>query len=131
MERSDSITLLELAHALADFIHYPAYIVALVLGRLVGHPFWSLPISTPVSVRGGRLGGMVPGTFQSLGLLPEYITFVTTCCGPGLGIGESMIWTLGPLATTASFMVDALRICLVVPEIRRMAEERTEVIAWR
>ena len=53
---------------------------------------------------------VVPGTFQSLGLLPEYITFVTTWPLPGFGMGESMIWTLGPLATTASFIVEAVRI---------------------
>lgn len=36
--------------------------------------------------------------YQSLGLLPEKMTFVTTWSGPGFGIGTSRMVTFGPLA---------------------------------
>lgn len=59
------------------------------------------------------------------------MTFVTTWLGPGFGIGESIIETFGPLATTASFivLVEALRIWVVRLEIRLVAVERMLVIA--
>lgn len=43
--------------------------------------------------------------YQSLGLLPLYTIFVTTCRGPGFGIGESWMVTFGPLLMMASFIL--------------------------
>lgn len=43
VEGRDSIALLELADALADFMDNTADVVALVDRRLVGHPFWPFP----------------------------------------------------------------------------------------
>jgi len=49
--------------------------------------------------------------FQSLGLEPETTTLIATSLLPGEGMGESMILTLGPLWTIASFMLAGM--CLV------------------
>lgn len=45
--------------------------------------------------------------YQSFGLHPLKTTFVKTWFGPGVGMGESIIWTLGPLLTMASFIAPA------------------------
>lgn len=44
-------------------------------------------------------------SYQSLGLLPLTTILMSTCFGPGFGIGESTISTLPPLWTIASFIV--------------------------
>lgn len=49
--------------------------------------------------------------YQSLGFDPEKMTLVTTCPGPALGMGESMISTFAPLCIMASFIVLAWRNC--------------------
>lgn len=57
------------------------------------------------------------------------MTLVTTWCGPGFGMAESIMLTLGPFATTASFMVDddlAWVIWLVRLESLLVAAERME-----
>jgi len=48
------------------------------------------------------------GRFQSLGLEPETTTFVTTWSASGVGMGESMILTFGPLETIASFILEEI-----------------------
>lgn len=45
---------------------------------------------------------MRSGTFQSFGFEPANTTLITTSSGPGLGIGESTIWTKGPAAVSVS-----------------------------
>lgn len=131
MERRHSIPLLEFCHAFADFVNNAGDVVALIYGFLIWHPFWSFPVSMLlVQYCIGRLGTwnfpnmsrlelayastivLLHATHQSLGLLPEKMTLVTTWLGPAFGIGTSLIVTLGPLATTASFIVEveALRI---------------------
>ncbi len=49
------------------------------------------------------------GEYQSLGLEPLTATLMTTSSGPGVGMGESMILTVGPGWTIASFMVEWCR----------------------
>lgn len=48
---------------------------------------------------------MICGLFQSFGFDPDTTTFVTTSSGPGVGIGDSTMWTIGPLAMKASFIL--------------------------
>ena len=43
--------------------------------------------------------------FQSLGLLPQYSTLMSTCPKLGLGVGVSSMLTLGPGLTMALFMM--------------------------
>ena len=132
MKSSHSISGLKLAHALAHFLHDTRDIITLIHRRLIGHPFWPLPVGTPLVLQ-VFLEASVPGTFQSLGLLPEYMTLVTTWPGLGLGTGESIIWTFGPLPTTASFIVvdEALRIWDEIEEMRAFAEDSIECLCLK
>ena len=45
MESGYSVSDFELRHFSTDFVYNTGNVVALIRGRLVGHPFWTFPIS--------------------------------------------------------------------------------------
>jgi hypothetical protein len=95
-----------------------ANIIALIIRLPIRHPFWTFPVSTTSAHRPDvvehtwnlpkwmKIGMYVDNkaetlyeTYQSLGLLPEKTTLVTTWFGSGLGMGTSRMVILGPLPT--------------------------------
>jgi hypothetical protein len=103
VESRNAVTFFEFDDIVTDLVDDARDIVALVGVVVIGEPacglvnFFDLP-----DIQRTRY---LPGTFQSLGLLPLYTTLMTTWSAPALGMGVSTMLTLGPVVTRASFML--------------------------
>jgi hypothetical protein len=101
MHRGNTITGFELIHPFANLMNDTSMFIALVSSTF-GSP---IQRSFPGHCQYLKIIKFASNAHQSLGLLAAKAILVTTCPGPALGIGLSMIFTFGPLDTIASFIV--------------------------